>query len=80
MAKLAGVPDAVTKRAAELLHNLEAKPSAQMSLLDAVTPSTAPNPPLTASPIMEELADLNVAQLTPLQALNKLHELQQKLT
>jgi DNA mismatch repair protein MutS len=75
VAKLAGVPDSVTKRAAELLLGLESKPSMQMSLMEVASQAAAPQ-----SPLVNELADLNLSLLTPLQALNKLHELQQKLT
>lgn len=85
VARLAGVPDSVTKRASELLQGLEAQPSSQMSLMEVLPPdsrtdSHAGSSIPVASPLVEELADLNLTQLTPLQALNKLYEWQQKLS
>ncbi|MEW6522079.1 MAG: DNA mismatch repair protein MutS [Bacillota bacterium] len=81
VAKLAGVPSPVLARARELLSRLElgtgkqqavrevapARSSRQLSLLEA-----APDP------VHAALRELDVFSLTPLEALNKLYELQQK--
>jgi DNA mismatch repair protein MutS len=92
VAELAGIPRAVTRRASELLAELEQRPTtdnrrptaddgptvqvhrrtnaqahqdAQLSLFDL-----APNP------VVEMLRRLNVNELTPIEALTKLYELQ----
>jgi len=67
VARLAGLPEEVVARAQELLG----------------APSPPPPPPQAAasvdgSPVLEELLSLDLANMTPLQALNKLAELQQK--
>ena len=93
VAKLAGVPDSVIQRAkeivaqlgdADIIHNLrdlqKNEPSkaklydevdlTQMSLFDTVTDDT----------VIEELRNLDITHLTPLEALNILSQLQNKLT
>jgi DNA mismatch repair protein MutS len=74
VAQLAGLPPAVTKRAAELLRELELrapqavrgpsylKKSQQMALFP------------DSSPLLDELAGLDITNLTPLDAINKLYE------
>ena len=74
VAQLAGLPPAVTKRAAELLRELELrapqavrgpsylKKSQQMALFP------------DSSPVLDELASLDISNLTPLDAINKLYE------
>lgn len=88
VARLAGLPEEVIQRAKEILHNLEQqelneagkpklsrsnkvkseKPDKQMSLF--IT---------TQEMVIKELKGLDISGLTPLQALNKLAELQEKL-
>ncbi len=89
VARLAGLPDAIIERAKEVLFNLEkgeltasgipaisvpagnrhAKPApAQLELF-------APRP----SPVEENLKKLSIDQMTPLEALNLLHQLKQML-
>jgi DNA mismatch repair protein MutS len=82
VAELAGIPRPVIQRASELLAELEsgarqqlassppapaapATPAAQLSLFDV-----APNP------VVEYLKRLNINELTPIEALTKLYELQ----
>jgi len=74
VAKLAGLPRGVVQRAQEILAELEAestraadRPPSQLSLFAA------------GDPISEELEQLELEQLTPLEALNLLYELQQRL-
>ncbi len=74
VAQLAGLPIAVTKRAAELLRELELrapkavrrpahlKASQQMALFPE------------SSPLLDELESLDVSNMTPLEAINKLYE------
>jgi DNA mismatch repair protein MutS len=80
VAKLAGLPPTVIERADEALHELEAqsknghrkrkRPSAQLPLFNERSD--------TAAEVFQELLALDISQLTPLQALTRLHELQQK--
>jgi len=81
VAQIAGVPKAVTDRATEILEELEGNASfreqrdrtrqmfagVQMSFL----------PPET-NPLLEEIKQLDVDSLSPLEALNKLYELKQR--
>lgn len=87
VAKLAGVPKNVVDRARDILRELEAAngghcvPSSRASQaslpgMEALAPpaqETAPHP------VLQELADLRVDGLTPLQALTLLHDLKQRL-
>jgi len=82
VARLAGLPDEVIQRAREILHTLEQEdlqvapsrkgakhvpPPVQMTLFEA-----APDP------LVEELKSLDIESLTPLEALNRLHEMREK--
>ena len=80
VAQLAGLPRAVVSRAAELLRDLEggrgrsaagprarrAPPAAQLPLFGA------------RSPLVDELAGLDVDAMTPLEALTRLYELRER--
>jgi DNA mismatch repair protein MutS len=77
--KLAGLPKSVVHRAQEILDELEGdgktvKPSVKSP------PKSLAQIPLFAekSPVLEELAKLEIDSLTPLEALTKLYELQKK--
>jgi DNA mismatch repair protein MutS len=79
VAQLAGLPKAVIHRAQEILEQLERDSQrapirprriAEVRQL-ALFPET--------SPIIEELKRLDIESMTPLEALNKLYELQQKM-
>ena len=82
VARLAGVPDAVVKRARQLLASLEAgepladgppvhpRRGAPTSQLDLFQPR--------ADGLQRELAEIDVERLTPLDALARLHELVEK--
>ena len=84
MARLAGLPPGVVERATEVLHSLEREdlgrevgpsqeaagriaPSVQLQLFEA-----APHP------VVEELKELDVENMTPVQALQALAELKRK--
>ncbi len=93
VARLAGVPSRVIRRAREILENLEtgqwdeagqprlapsraqarARPDEEGD--EAEQPSLFPEP----HPVTEEILRLNVPEMTPLEALNKLQELQDRL-
>ncbi len=79
VAKLAGVPDSVIRKAAEHLKELEssgidapraaAQDDGQMSLMD-----------MAGSELADELRALSVETMTPIEALNTLYRLKQKYT
>lgn len=74
--KLAGLPPSLIKRAQEILHDLETgenhqhrpSPENQMDLFSQ-------SRPLQAHPALERLQELQLDQMTPIQALNILDEL-----
>ncbi len=78
VAQLAGLPKPVVHRAEEILEELEqearAPGSTQRTLHVRQLPLFA-----TENPLAEELRTLDVSAMTPLEALNKLYELQKKL-
>jgi len=80
VAQLAGIPRDIINRANEILKDLERHaPTA------AVEPSRLERAQQIAlfpeaSPILEELADLDVNALTPLEAINKLYEWKRRYT
>jgi DNA mismatch repair protein MutS len=81
VAQLAGLPQAVVRRASEILHTLEGEhrmvpgrpPAAQDPGQLALFADAAPRHPL-----MDELRDIDLDAMTPLEALNRLAELQRK--
>ncbi|HZX96116.1 MAG TPA: DNA mismatch repair protein MutS [Myxococcales bacterium] len=91
VAKLAGLPESVLKRAREILGNLEAqeldeagrptlagsrrKGRSQMALFEAPPPP----PPAPESELEVALSKLDLSRTTPLEALLWLHEQQKKL-
>ena len=82
VAQLAGLPGSVIVRAWEVLRALEAPHSNSQ---DGASPTSARKSgsqqmPLFSepSPLLEELSRIDVSNMTPLEAINKLYELQQK--
>jgi len=76
VAQLAGVPRPVTHRAEELLAQLE---SGQFR---PGTPALEPHQPVLFAdehPVVEELREMDVSQMTPLEAINTLYELQREV-
>jgi DNA mismatch repair protein MutS len=82
VARLAGLPPEVTERAEEALHDLESraqqnghasKRSRGRQLALFGEPSDG-----VASRVLDEVLSLDVTNLTPIEALTRLHELQQK--
>ncbi len=76
VAQLAGVPRPVIQRANEILRQLEATAGEAVSL-DAATPKQMALFPAT-NPLLDELADLDINTLSPIEALNKLYEWQRR--
>lgn len=80
VAKLAGLPGAVTKRAHEVLRHLEASaPDAHTAMqLDFETVDSYNNPTVP-SEVVDKLKTTDIDTLTPLEALNFLYELKKAL-
>lgn len=83
VAKLAGVPQSVVDRATEMLTSLESR---NIDTKEIVAPKPLEQLPLNFKTIdiaehviTKELHDLDIHQMTPLEALNKLAELKEKL-
>ncbi|MGZ7039584.1 MAG: MutS-related protein, partial [Thermoanaerobaculia bacterium] len=81
VAKLAGIPQTIIERAREILSTLERKeramveetrgrtPTRQLALFDT-----------REQDVLDSLRTIEVDALTPIQALNELHKLKEKLT
>jgi DNA mismatch repair protein MutS len=84
VAQMAGVPDAVTRRAREVLGKLEQDATVEVStaggpvqaVFDLAQEAAAEQ---KADPLHDEIRKLDLMNMTPLQALEKLHDLQQEL-
>jgi len=77
VAKLAGVPEPVIQKATEMLHNLEKR---NMESRSSETTNYEPLPTsIIDTVIHKELLNLDLHQMTPLEALNKLAELKEKI-
>lgn len=78
VARLAGIPRAVTRRAEEILRELERQgrrgTRRQEPRVEVIQLSLLGEP----NPVVEELKSLDVLSLTPIEAIGKLFELQQK--
>jgi DNA mismatch repair protein MutS len=80
VAKLAGLPKSVVHRATEVLEELEDGSRQASSRRHRRKEAVPQQLPLLGqkSPLLEELEKLDINSLTPLEALNKLYELQKK--
>lgn len=76
VAELAGIPKTVVTRAQEILHELESQPT---SPRPSVTKSPVQISPVQ-NPLTEKIKKLDLDRLTPLEALNVLHQLKQEVT
>jgi DNA mismatch repair protein MutS len=78
VARLAGMPEVITQRASEILTKLQEKEQRENKVYPAQMELFSPNPHSLEQvhPVVEELANLKIMTMTPLQALNKLYELQ----
>ena len=84
VAKLAGLPDEVVRRAREVLaehENAESRMSAHLSGGDAPVPRAAQLTIFTplSQPVLEKLREVDLNNLTPLEALNLLAELKKQV-
>lgn len=83
VAQLAGIPRPVIHRAEEILVELERKGDAKArrkAMKDMVVPATMQMTLFAAEqhPLVEEIKNLDIDELTPIEAISKLYELQQK--
>ena len=80
VAKLAGVPDAICKRATEVLRQLERQ---ELKVLEATTPVQQPVQlalfPPSEDAVLERLRKVDADRLTPIEALNLLAELKREV-
>jgi DNA mismatch repair protein MutS len=80
VAELAGLPKVVIHRAQEILEKLEEGSSRVPSgRLQDVPGQQLPLFQVTSHPVLEKLRELDLTAMTPLEALNKLYELQQSV-
>lgn len=91
VARLAGIPDRVIRRAKEILRNLEEHEISPQGLTAAIRRKLNKNLPQMElfeaiidkaseyDPLIEEIKDIDLDQLTPIQAWQKLKEIQQRL-
>ncbi len=80
VAKLAGLPDSVTKRAHAVLRQLEASsPNAHQAMQLDFETVEAYNNPTVPSEVVDKLHSIDIETLTPLEALNFLYELKNAL-
>jgi DNA mismatch repair protein MutS len=86
VAELAGLPREVLKRSREILKDLEAQESKGSNILDsqltffgATTTAPEPQVPDYLSSLEHDLKALDVMNLTPMQALQKLHDLKTQI-
>ena len=89
VARMAGVPKSIVQRAEAVLHELEAggtkerRRAVMQDLPSPAAPGAVPNIQLSLfgggpDPLVAELRDLKVDDMTPIEALSKLYELRQK--
>ena len=76
VAKLAGLPKSVMKRAEEILSELENSAPVQKISTQEKIPQVVQSS--FTSPVLEELSKVDVTTLTPIESINKLFELQSK--
>ena len=83
VAKMAGVPEEVLERARKVLNNLEEGSTIEVSKAGPVqsvfSTDFGGRTETKENPVIDEIKKMDLMNLTPLQALEKLHEIQQKL-
>lgn len=76
VAQLAGLPRTVIQRANEILQQLEASAGKAVKIQPSVPQQMALFP--ETNPLLDELKELDINSLSPIEALNKLYEWQRK--
>lgn len=79
VAKLAGIPDPVLNRAQELLEKLQDDKKLRNQVATQQADQLSLITPAPSSPVLEEIEQTNIMELTPLQALNLIHEWQKQI-
>jgi DNA mismatch repair protein MutS len=80
VARLAGLPAAVLSRAREVLAQLEQASASVQSSQQTSSSDSSPNPTLPLPhPIIEEVRQIDLFSMTPLEAMNRLAEMQRRL-
>ena len=72
VAKLSGISDVIINRAKEILNTLESNPNSEKIITKKENLSTSYT---DFNPIVEELKEIDINTLTPIESLEKLHEL-----
>ena len=75
VAKLAGLPKSVMKRAEEILRSMETSEPVR----PVIDKKNSPPPSLFTTQSMKDLLSLDVPSLTPIEAMSKLYKLQQQV-
>lgn len=83
VAKLAGVPDEVIQKAQEILHSLEKRgfetSDTEEKFSEALNQHEVSNTNLVTHLLYKEIESIEISSMTPLQALNTLAELKEKV-
>jgi DNA mismatch repair protein MutS len=80
VAKLAGIPDDVLREARTMLKHLEERSQSQSASHDTATLPTAQDKQSVALYLIQnELAKIDIAHMTPMDAMNKLAQLQEQV-
>ena len=81
VARLAGLPRFVLQRAKEVLAQLESAQTAPHGVSPVATDGISPSDPTlpTPHPIIDEVRQMDLFSMTPLEALNRLADLQRRL-
>jgi len=82
VAQLAGLPASVIHRAEEVLAGLESQPRQKQSKAVRPKKETIPQLPLFGdkSPLIEEISQLDIDSMSPLEAITRLYKLKRKAT
>ena len=85
VAKLAGLPSSITKRAEKIQKEMELQNNGQMSLMAFATaePEIEVSPaeePAEHNELIDELRDLRIQEMTPLDLMNRIAEWQNRLS
>jgi DNA mismatch repair protein MutS len=80
VAKMAGVPEEVLVRARKVLNKLEEGSTIKVGQVQSVfSTEFSARSEAKENPILDEIRKMDLMNLTPLQALEKLHDVQQRL-
>jgi len=79
VARLAGLPQKILKRAERILEELEKGNFIQRETKNLNNPCTIESLPEEIFKILQEIEEMDVLNMTPLEAINKLYDLQKKV-